>query len=141
MQDSRQERYRRRTLFKAVWFGTLDEQRKHRIRQDIAEIRRSGPVAPEQEALFPYFLSHPLARNVVLLEQQDRAWIGFAGSRFDAALALVAFRSISSAPARFRFLRFLTNSGSGAVCESDPLFGEIVATAREMKSLGLWVAE
>lgn len=138
MQDSRQERYRRRTLFKAVWFETLNEQRKHRIRQDIAEIRRSGPVAPEQEALFPYFLSHPLARNVVLIEQQDRAWIGFAGSRFDAALALVAFRSVSSAPA---CVQFLTSSGSGAVCESDTLFGEIVATAREMKSLGLWVAE
>lgn len=53
-------------------------------------------------------------------------------------LVLVAFRSVSSAPACFQFL---TNSGSGAVCESDALFGEIVATAREMKSLGLWVAE
>lgn len=135
--DTRQDRYRRRTLFKAGWFETTDAARKESVRQQIAAIRSRGPVSPEQEALFPYFLSHPLADEVFEIEQVDNSWIGM-GSMRHAALALVAFRSVSSAPACFQFLM---SSGSGAVLETDAIFKATKETTDALKELGLWVTE
>lgn len=135
--ETRQERYRRRTLFKAGWFETVDARRVEALRKEISALRERGPVAPEQEALFPFFLSHPLADSLFEIERDGASWLGM-GSPQAAALALVAFRSVSSAPACFQYL---TNSGSGAVSEDDAIFKETRDTIAAIKDLGMWIAE
>jgi hypothetical protein len=135
--DSRQERYRRRLIFKAGWFETTDARRQVQIRAQIAELRSQGPVCPEQEALFPFFLSHPLAKDLVEIGWEEGCWQGW-GNQFHATLAAVALDSASSAPAAFHYV---TNSGSGVVGKADFLYREIQKTVAELKALGLWVAE
>ena len=134
--ETRQERYRRRTLFKAGWFETLDARRVRNMRWQIRDLHRRESVTPEQAALFPFFLSHPLAQQMFEIEQEDGVWVGY-GREFEATLALVAFRSVSSAPAAFQYL---ANSGSG-VAQEDAQFREVQETVALLKDLGLWVVE
>jgi hypothetical protein len=135
--ETRQARYRRRTLFKAGWFETVDAKRKARIREQIYRLEKAGPVPPEQRALYPFFLSHPLAQDLVEIEFVDGSWLGIT-DYFHAALALVAFRSASSARCCFQHL---TNSGSGAVLLEEAICGEIRGTVESLKALDMWVTE
>ena len=136
--ETRQERYRRRTIFKAGWFDTINAERQRCMRVHLDRLKRKG-VPPEQEALVPFFLSHPAMDHVfeIELEPEGGSWIGF-DSEEHATLALVAFRTFSSAPACFQYL---TNSGSGAATEDSPLFAQLQKDIAALKELGLWVTE
>ena len=136
--ETRQERYRRRTIFKAGWFDTMNAERQRIMRVHIDRMKRKG-APPEQEALFPFFLSHPMADHVfeIEMEREGGSWIGFDSEEY-ATLALVAFRTFSSAPACFQYL---TNSGCGAATEDSELFARLQKDIEAVKELGLWVTE
>lgn len=137
MDLTKQERYRKRLRAKAGWFDYTDADRKGVVRRQIEWLRRTPDLSPEQEAMFPLFLSHPMARSVPILEQRDGSWLAY-GSRDEMLLALVAFRRFSSAPACFQHT---TNSGSAAVSDFDPELDRIRREVADLKTHGLWVTE
>jgi hypothetical protein len=160
-----QKNYQARIRAKAQLFDIFNDHRQHRIRRQIIQLRMNGPVRPEIERLFPYYLSFPQVQQITIPQQSaDRratrrsydpdtrdpvvpVWVAEKGDDWDVGVAAYAFATENPGePFRFAswlrgHVRFRTHENTFAGDLARTYTDSVGRVEDLLRQAGAWVTE